>query len=879
MCEVINTNKQFKDYEELTQKERIYNKLNNSAQNYIKAVYSYFEIDIEKIIELNKSDEPFINIKFTGSGFKYLNNITQPNKEQDLLINKIEFDSPVISIVETAIKIAHYIFILRNELIKSDKCYDDILLNYLAYPFQHFVYFNNDIYLFKYPVQINETTDKFENLFLGVHSPKGIFIELKDSLLDLLRNEYNKLKSEEKELAKSEAMSSEPCDAVLNKAIIKDITKVPDYSTSQKSFSPMEFQKRWNASLEEPETKPVYKITDYAKEERKILTIQFRKTTSAFDSTFIFYHIYNNYPHQTDLYIPNDKKDFLDMLAFTTYRQKIFSASYGLGIQVFNNVYNIKNFCILYNNNVILYLGNNYFVTLRDYLINIIQHLINNNIITNKVNSVIGYAKTIYDCIFNEIRCNSDLYPAPYKITNNSILLKYIYQNKLYTITNDNRSGTSVHTYPMPGEVYLKTEPVMTSEPSADLLYILKTLTNDNYFILANMIRIITNYCLQGKSDKNAYIFFNCPEKIFSLYKEFFSHIKLNGIFTIDNTSELSRAATIPELLTCQLNGVGPIFVDEVMETKASQQIKRLRRLFNGTIINDEPKNNKPDNNKEKNYNLKDYFKYCKYEFRNNIPILINCKDQDSINFIEKYFKDKYYKNDFKSVDITEDEFNICLDKIKSLSPTDLSYIFINMVSYGLYHINNRPENTDNSADKDTVSAIPKEQSSYSDFDITEEFFKKCCKTNEGSEIKTKDLFTAYKLFNKDVHSRTVEDTKYNKFAKDMSEIIEKTNEKKSKSKSANKTIITRKKIGSQNAYKSLTLKRTYLKMVDEILKNNAVTASAEADTKQSTDTAGNVTETDIRSTAADTNDKLTGIDILIKQINDTPPELKIITL
>ena len=108
---------------------------------------------------------------------------------------------------------------------------------------------------------------------------------------------------------------------------------------------------------------------------------------------------------------------------------------------------------------------------------------------------------------------------------------------------------------------------------------------------------------------------------------------------------------------------------------------------------------------------------------------------------------------------------------------------------------------------------------------------------------------------------------------------MEKTNEKKSKSRSANKTIITRKKIGSQNAYKSLTLKRTYLKMVDEILKNNAVTASAEADTKQSTDTAGNVTETDIRSTAADTNDKLTGIDILIKQINDTPPELKIITL
>ena len=64
--------------------------------------------------------------------------------------------------------------------------------------------------------------------------------------------------------------------------------------------------------------------------------------------------------------------------------------------------------------------------------------------------------------------------------------------------------------------------------------------------------------------------------------------------------------------------------------------------------------------------------------------------------------------------------------------------------------------------------------------------------------------------------------------------------------------------------------------MVDEILKNKALTAPVETDIKQTTD-AGKATETDIRSTAADTNDKLTGIDILIRQINDTPPELKII--
>lgn len=90
------------------------------------------------------------------------------------------------------------------------------------------------------------------------------------------------------------------------------------------------------------------------------------------------------------------------------------------------------------------------------------------------------------------------------------------------------------------------------------------------------------------------------------------------------------------------------------------------------------------------------------------------------------------------------------------------------------------------------------------------------------------------------------------------------------------KLSLPAKKIGSKNAYKSLTLKRTYLKRVDEILKNKAVTVSAEANIKQTTD-ASKAIETDIRSKATDTNEKLTGIDILIRQINDTPPELKII--
>lgn len=60
---------------------------------------------------------------------------------------------------------------------------------------------------------------------------------------------------------------------------------------------------------------------------------------------------------------------------------------------------------------------------------------------------------------------------------------------------------------------------------------------------------------------------------------------------------------------------------------------------------------------------------------RNNIPILVNCKDPANINYTKKYFKDRYYKNNFKAVDITNAEYNTCIDKIRTL-PHRIFHIF-----------------------------------------------------------------------------------------------------------------------------------------------------------------------------------------------------------
>ena len=631
---------------------------------------------------------------------------------------------------------------------------------------------------------------------------------------------------------------------------------------------------------------PLEYKTGFKSEQKNILSVTVSYKFTNNNILFTFDHIsdiknyeYFIYPINRIIY----KKNSLDILAFTTYKQNMFTACPDAYSNLLPLLYDIKSRCILYDENIIILCESfqDYYITLRDYLLNTIGQQIVDLSKNNSLFSAISFARSAYDCIADEIYGKVELYRHDKKP---EIIGEYVFTNDTYIITDRNNSNTNGYKREyqtnIPGTINIGYRLVKATEPSNDLLYVFKVLTGNNYHIMANLVRIITNYCTVTSNDKNAYLFLNCSERIFSLYIEFFNKIKNDEIFCINDTAELSLERTIPVLLTCQINGIGPIFVNDVKPTTAQEQIKRLRKLFAGSLITDIPKNTNPAKDMTGNYSLNNYFHYSRHKYRNNIPILINCKDPSNINYTEKYFKDRYYKNNFKSADITDEEYNTCIDKIRSLSSQDISYIFINMVSYGLYHINDKYESTDgdpDTADKDTPSVIPKEETVYSDFDITEEFFKKCCKTNEGSEIKTKDLFTAYKLFNKDVHSRTVEDTKYNKFAKDISEIIEKTNEKKSKLKSANKTIITRKKIGSQNAYKSLTLKRTYLKMVDEILKNKAVTASPEADTKQTTDIAGKTTESDIRSTAADTNEKLTGIDILIRQINDTPPELKIV--
>ena len=946
----------------------VYKKLNKNAEKYIKDVYSFFGENISPVIESNE----FYEGSYSPSSEQehYSADNMQPGQYSLYSNMQLPFHTDCNSVTGVAIKILHYISTLHN-ILKNRKCADDIFLNRLSYPFQYFVYKRYDVFLLENNILTNSDPADFKKIFSGIRYSEAKYMELKRSLLALLKSENVRLRSEEKEFIRTLNISVNFCTDTVNiinndmytqcqpmhtpynanmagmssygpkivppspniihagemqpyvqntgpvtaASPAQNITQAEEVRPYAKKTGPyttftipaqntapvdkiqpcIQKAEPFTASSSAQSTVHTDKIqpleykTGFKSEQKNILSVAAAYEFTNIYVPFIFNQIsdINNYYKclKYPLNDPGYQKFSLDILAFTTYKQNMFTACPDAYSNLLPYLYNIKNRCILYDENIIIHYEQfqDYYMTLRDDLLNTIGQQIVYLSKNNSLFSAISFARSAYDCIADEIYGKVELYRHDKKP---EIIGEYVFTNDTYIITDRNNSNT--HGYNMeyqtniPGTINIGYRLVKATEPSNDLLYVFKVLTGNNYHIMANLVRIITNYSTVTSYDKNAYLFLNCSERIFSLYIEFFRKIKSDEIFCINDTAELSLERTIPYLLTCQINGIGPIFVNDVKPTTAQEQIKRLRKLFAGSLITDIPKNTNPAKDMTGNYSLNNYFHYSRHKYRNNIPILINCKNPSNINYTEKYFKDRYYKNNFKSADITDEEYNTCIDKIKSLSSQDISYIFINMVSYGLYHINDKYESTDrdpDTADKDTPSVIPEEETVYSDFDITEDFFKKCCKTNEGSEIKTKDLFIAYKLFNEDVHSRTVEDTKYNKFAKDMSEIIEKTNEKKSKSRSANKTIITRKKIGSQNAYKSLTLKRTYLKMVDEILKNNAVTASAEADTKQSTDTAGNVTETDIRSTAADTNDKLTGIDILIKQINDTPPELKIITL
>lgn len=230
---------------------------------------------------------------------------------------------------------------------------------------------------------------------------------------------------------------------------------------------------------------------------------------------------------------------------------------------------------------------------------------------------------------------------------------------------------------------------------------------------------------------------------MFDIYKMFFKKIKLNKILEVKTTSEINNNIIIPALIKAQIDSVSPIFVDRISKMNKDTSKKILRHILSGYFI-DKIKIN--DSLSETSYS------YGIYSLKNTTPVLIFSKDQTETDRIEYNFTDILFKLDFKSKVIDDVEFNKYFNIIKDLSDNDVSYVLINMVSYGLSDDVNDKENT---------------ESSVSTLDIIKDFYNNCCKKSTNNNIlTTNDLFKSFQSYTYKKHNIFVDDSKKSDFSK-----------------------------------------------------------------------------------------------------------------
>lgn len=761
-----------------------YNKLDQAAQNYIETAYKFYRVDLQYIIEANNISETSPDSESYGPE----DIIVDPERNLKYRCVKLPFNRPIYSVVEVSAKISHYLNILHYILSRKIRRYlNDITLIYLTYPLQYFVYERYKLYCVEMDRDIYNIFE-YKLLFKGTYS-NPVYPFLQSALLNLLKAAQKKLVDEEREISLGQTYtSSRICKLnvpVFEKRIREDydIDLPPDQPRPRKTY---------------------YAISHHTEIDQPVITVGLDLPSCGYNIRFSFDYIVHRTPPEDMQY----HKYLMDMLAFTTYRQSLFKVCARLAPQAMYLFYPLKNRCILYEDNVIIYSDEYYehYITLGDLVTSTMQKLLRSCYIPLSPRSILSYTRKIYNCISKEICRKRNLYEyirAP-EITAqyNSLSGTYVITegnpvpNKNYNLL-DHRSypGAINIDYRFGGKV---------STASARLLKILETLTNNNYHIMNNLVRMLAGYCRIGECQKNGFVFVDCPSEIFDLYKAFFARIKKNDNVYFADTEELGLARTIPKLLHYQLNGEGPIFVDEVKRTYARNSIKRLRRLLSGVAIYDTPKNITPEEGKA--LDMWQSFNYAVYRYKNNIPILIRCSSSQDINYMERYFQNRCYKMNFRSQWITTEEYHTCLDYIRELTDTDISYIFGTIIPYGLWYYEAKKK-----SGYEKKPHVPKEPELYSDKDILRAFFNECCVVKSGARINTETLFQAYQLYNKSQLNRDIEDVSSQTFSKLMAELVREKNDKWSRSKrAADKPLIKKLENVRPRCYENLTLKRKY---------------------------------------------------------------------
>lgn len=777
--EIKKLNKQQK---ERNKAERIQEK-NNQYYKHLNAYINSYIKDLYEFIKSCNNDSNNHKEKTDSTNYEYF-------YSENISIN---LNKPIHSIIDAAEKIKYNIMLIQEYCENNNVHIENLPLYYLMYPFQFFIIKARSIYYWDINTLNNYNYNypcKLIKLFSDIN-PKGKhFRNLYHSLYYLISC-FNKRINE------------------IEKNIINDYDL--GFSILSDTRYPCGFQ-----SL-------IYIL---------VAPKNFNSNYGVPNPCFCFNY---SVPRKiNNPYVLFDT-DILSMLSFNSYKQDLFKKAYNVIENHTWSLYDFSFHCYIYRENIICITQNN--IKHFNYgFLNIIDGAIKNKKIKiMHISSLLSNLKKIYNYIYHKsFEYGQDIPNIFGKniFTHEETFICYIdsrysyfFQNNMLLKMSENLSSDFFY----PESVIIQNDLNFSAKPSKNLLFILKIMTNDNFNNMNNLIRVLVNYCTATDNDKNGYLLINCSEKMYNIYKTFFSKIKINTIDEYENTAMLSSTENIPRLLENRLNKKGPIFVNEITEISNSSNstyFNRFKKLLNGKTISQSPENTLSDNSLYDGFNIMEYFKYCIYKFKNNTPILMKCNDQKSINYMERNFRNLYYVFNFESSQITDTDYNSCLEKIENLSTGDISYIMYKMVSYGLYYLG-KEQNTA-TADKTDNKNVIKENSVYSEEDIVKEFINKCCIVKENEKIKTEHLYSAYEIYNKENRERKVADSLSNSIYKIFYKTINIKNEKMLNKKNPKRDskgkvlIIKETRINGKRGYKNIGLNKVYKNKVEEYIKATA---------------------------------------------------------
>lgn len=755
----------------LNKQSRKFRKLDKAIKNYIRDLCIYLEVDFDKI--LNETAKANTNVAFDYSPLEDLlpikNDNYSPTPESSSVL------SGVVTKLEQAIyklyKYATYI-IERTELI--DNNIKPYIISLFSYPFVFFVY-NTDNEIFKWNSIASIPPEKFnlrETLNIKSTSHENYFLE---SLLILLK-EFQKIISKEKDIIENYIIEMYITNFNFYKNNIQTMVKItneyiPIFEPTSESIE--EKIQRFNTLVDEAYKPKTVNIPQLQEGYNIIINFKYKTIdTILFQFNLVSERI-NDYPiYSPYLIFEKSQPNFdhvLNNLGIFAFKEKIFSACNKIESNIITLLYNLRFLCCVRNKNLYIeikdkiYLLNDviFYYIKKDYPELINSHTLNNSI------------KKAYNCIYNEI--------------NNEI-------DKPTDIMEDNFEKKYIEKYHRIIKGILQRDLSCNYTPSSDVVMLISFMTNNDYHILDNLIKIIKSIFSKKKHNRLGYLFCNCPEKIFIIYKLFFSKLNKDNIAEIESTSKLNNDKTIIWLLNNQLRDIKPIFVNKVTNMNKNTKRKSLHNFLSGKESKIELNGNLTDNGLE----------YGTFVYKNDIPILVHAKNDIEIKRITNDFNEYIYKLDFKNIDISFEDFEKYKKIIENLQPLDINLLIYNILSLDL-------------SSKEDITNEPL----ITNDELIKDFIDSACEKDNESFCPTDTLFKAFQCYSFNEHNKYINDNYKGAFSKKFKGIanIEKKDTNKAKGYKGIKISLNKEQLDLINSKPSDKMKNTskYMKILDEI--------------------------------------------------------------